>query len=206
MTGDRQRAGLLAAIGASGLTVIAAGVAVLYLLGRARREAPPSSTLRVALIGDSLAVGLARPLRALVEKAGGTLDASGRSGTTISQWLRGPLTSSLARARPDLVLVSLGTNDMKARGDKTADAVSLAGQVRAAGADLMWIDPPIMPFGDPTGVRSAIRAAVPIEAIFPSASFEIPRARDGIHPTEAGYAAWADSIWGWYLSRIGAQA
>lgn len=152
---------------------------------------------RVLLIGDSLAQGLAPPLMQLARTDGVHLTARGRQSTTIAQWADQPwLAQALAEGPFALVLVSLGTNDMKlARPAAEAAALDrLLGRIRATGALVVWIAPPTMPFPDP-GVRALVASTrVPT---FPSETLSIPRSADGIHGSIAGYAGWAGALWRW---------
>lgn len=153
-------------------------------------DAPPAAE-RVLLVGDSLAVGLAPPLRASL----GTRFASdARGGTVARQWItRGWLAAALAQHKPTLVLVSSGTND--AAGQITAEA--FAANVRDVtalaaqhGARVVWLAPPPMPYA--TAQIPAGLAASGVPTLTPPADLE--RAPDKIHCTPRGYAQWAARI------------
>lgn len=139
---------------------------------------------RVLLVGDSLAVGLGPAARA----DGATVTAKG--GTVARQWIsRGWFAAALEAARPELVLVSLGTNDATGQidaGTFAAQAAQLEQLARARGARLVWLFPPPMPFS-----LDAIRAGLSraeIDVLEPPAG--LSRSSDRIHLTPAGYAAW----------------
>lgn len=174
---------------------IAAGIGLVVTLSDVRRD--PASPKRVLLIGDSLAEGLSVPLRALVEGQGALFRADGRSGTTIGDWARANwLGDLLTSFGPDLVLVSLGTSDMRL-GDPTTEAPlvrALVARAEAAGAEVVWLEPPDMPFAD-GGVRQMVTDEAP--EVFPSDALDIARGPDDIHPTAKGYAGWAGAIWRW---------
>lgn len=175
------------------------------LLGFVDYAAPASAPVasvqgtRVLLVGDSLAAGLAAPLKKLVTADGATLATVGRVGTTIRQWARGGwLAEALAQAKPGLVLVSLGTNDMETPGDRSADIGAIVDRVRAAGAGLVWVEPPDMPtLRDRAQVRATLHATIPAERLFPGPSVPIQRAKDRIHATPQGYADLAAALWSW---------
>lgn len=144
----------------------------------------------VLLVGDSLAVGLTYPMRKLAEARGLSFVADATTGTTARQWASsGRLAADVAANRPDVVLVSLGTND--AHGDDSSFADDVATLIASTGgASVRWIVPPPMPF-DMTNVRAVLAASgVPV---FPSDK-AYPRAADGIHMPPSGYAAWAQDI------------
>ena len=159
----------------------------------------PVQGARVLLVGDSLAAGLGPPLKRLVGADGATLATVGRVGTTIRQWARGAwLAEAITQAKPGLVLVSLGTNDMESPGDRSGDIAAIVDRVRAAGAGLVWIEPPDMPtLRDRAQVRTTLHATIPAERLFPGPSVPIQRAKDQIHATPQGYADLAAALWSW---------
>lgn len=208
-----SKLGTLAAAG------IAAGILVLLGSGKKSPAGPlptgraglPSGS-RVLLIGDSFAVGLKGPLSELAANSGVPFQAQGVEGAIINQWaknstvnvpgrgsVRLALGELLLSFRPTHVLISLGTNDEKVdpgfvQTDVNAIPVLLQ-QIRAAGAEPLWIGPPSLPFPR-QGISAAARRLV--GRYFPSEIFNIPRASDGLHPRD--YAPWAALVWQWALS------
>lgn len=185
--------------------VLAAGVGLVTAVP----DAPPMSTrpptgpdARLLLVGDSLAQGLSVPLAAIAKSVGASLFVAARSGTRMDQWAssNGWLEQALAAAKPQVVLVSLGTNDMKlaTTGRQDLHMSRILSMIRAAPsgtAEPVWIMPPTLPFGDPRGIRPMLSSAA-IRS-FRSDAMTIPRAADGVHPTAAGYAGWAAHLWKW---------
>ena len=145
---------------------------------------------RVLLLGDSLAVGLSTPLRQLCKGRDATLTAQAKEGTTISAW------GSYDPPEQDVCLVSLGTNDMKML-DPLAERPkldALLARLKGKSRRVVWLAPPPMPFPD-RGVLAMIDDALRGSALAAVPSLDVPRAPDKIHPTAAGYAAWAGFIW-----------
>jgi lysophospholipase L1-like esterase len=182
--------------------LIATGIGLARLLVRGPKIKPGES--RVLLIGDSLAVGLAPPMRSLAAESNVEFFSLAKEGTRIDQWASGSwsaqLDAALASFAPTLVLVSLGTNDEYMMGDAVTRQApfleALLAKLRDAGAEVVWIGPPTLP--KPTnGIVAMLVAAIPDTNYFPSSSLAIPRASDGIHSTPRGYAGWAGSIWSW---------
>lgn len=179
---------------------LAAGVGLVVASSSKEKslpESPKSPFLRagdrVLLIGDSLAQGLSVPMKQLASEDQIAFLADGRQGTRIGQWGVEPwLSQDLATFRPTLVLVSLGTNDMRMT-DPNGERPALAALLLALrGLRALWIAPPTMPFPD-RGVRAMIAdTEVPT---FHSESLSIPRGPDGIHPTASGFAGFAGSVW-----------
>lgn len=150
---------------------------------------------RVLLVGDSLAVGLNGPMKKLAVAQGNPYQGKGVSGSRIDEWSKKYLDPELA-FDPTVVLVSLGTNDMKMAdpvGQQTKHVQAILDKARAKGARVVWILPPPMPFDD-KGVRAMVVGAAPDGAVNGEA-LDLERAGDGIHMTPNGYAAFADAVW-----------
>ncbi len=108
---------------------------------------------------------------------------------------------------PDLVLVSLGTNDAftsKTPEALAAEASELVELLRNAGAEVVWLGAPTLPptYGGRAPDLSALDAIE--EAVedagayyYDTTTLEIPRAADRLHPTPAGYSGWAGAVWQW---------
>lgn len=162
---------------------------------------------RVLLIGDSLSLGLASPLRTLARAEGVQFDSAGQSGSVLSQWggsggLNATLQQKLA-ANPTVVIVSLGTNDAYLSPASAQAEVpqldNLISQIQASGAKLAWIGPPSLPpiynnNRPDFGILNTIKGKV--TPYFASDQYVFPRS-DTLHPTGTGYADWAAKLWSW---------
>lgn len=184
----------------AGLALVA-GVGVVRLMSGPRLK----KGLRVLLIGDSLALGTLPHYSALAKEAGIEFKGLGVTGSRIDQWAGSQeLPKVLASFKPDLVLVSLGTNDafMKGAdvvGTQRAQLEKLLLQLH--GRDVVWIGPPTLPNPPSPGVvlmiQEAAGALAPRFHYFHSERLQIPRGPDAIHPTVRGYAGWAGAVWHW---------
>ena len=179
-----------------GAAAVAGGVAAAVVALRPKIR----NRSRVLLIGDSLAVGMSPHFDALSKQLGNKFSSLARSGSRIDQWASDTnLDSRLATFRPDVVLVSLGTNDeylgSGAGQRQYASTVALLQKLKAAGAEVYWIGPPKLTKHN--GVVEMIQSLVPKSDYFDSRQLEIPRGPDGLHPTARGYAAWAGAVWQW---------
>jgi len=177
---------------------LAAGAALLLLLlvGSGQSRAAGGRPQRVLVIGDSLAVGLGPRLKALAMADGASyVGVEAKGGTSAAQW-DSKISSLLQSHRPDLVLVSLGTNDA-AMSDPTVSAARIqriVDTVRASGARLVWIGMPTLPERLKADLVRQIIQKTGVEYL-DSRGFSFERTSDGIHATPAGYAAWAQAIW-----------
>lgn len=183
---------------------IMAGVGVAIVVGFAYRALRPPAQTKSLLLGDSLGVGLTKPLLAL----GIPLSSIAESGTTVRYWTtvgEEKLRQAL-KEKPAWVFVSLGANDTF-NGDAYALMASsatakLLAAIISTGAQVFWIGPPELPpiYNSRTpsqSVLDAIRAVVentPGAMWLDNSAFNIPRSADQLHPTDAGYAAWANLL------------
>lgn len=198
--------------------VAASAVGALILAGRSKKRGPlVSKSDRVVLIGDSLGVGLRKPLGALAQADGIPFFGQACGGTQIFQWVRqdthfGPCTfgqQHIRAAEPTVVLISLGTNDAYAQPaeieSERPKLQELLQDIVDMGARPIWIDPPKlekaphvpqvmeMIYADPVGRRVGMPH-------FRSDLLDIQMSGDKIHPTGAGYQTWAEALWKWLRS------
>jgi lysophospholipase L1-like esterase len=202
---SRHTAWILAGI------ALAAGVGMATLLGDPRVRLGDQS--RILLIGDSIAQGLTPHFDSLAKDAKLPFGASFEKGTRITQWTGERLLGALGASNPTLVIIALGTNDIYGKADPaklfaaTAELLAvLEQQTRpdcyGLGPDVLWIGPHLPAFPDPQ-LGAAIRDAVSgyhagcdgAAEYFDSSGLDVRLGPDGVHPTAAGYAAWAGSVW-----------
>jgi hypothetical protein len=133
-----------------GLALGAVGLFITYkgLTGGSSSAAKPAPEPRrilapgepVLLIGDSIGVGIERPLRERLEAYGSHLDALVKIGTTARYW------STHLDGRDGgypVILVSLGSNDVALGPEQEdADLAHLAALLQSRGNAVYWITPP----------------------------------------------------------------
>jgi lysophospholipase L1-like esterase len=174
---------------------IAVGGAVFGVLGAAvlvgskKRSASlgVSQRQRIALIGDSYAVGLGPELAKLLPDFRG----EGHVGTNTAQWANhaaacGTCGDWLPTFRPALVLVSLGVNDGNA--PNPTNYQTLVQALHGIGARVVWIEPP-------AGVSAPeVRTAIASLGVQTVPATRTPLGADGLHPAGTGYQTWAREI------------
>jgi lysophospholipase L1-like esterase len=160
-----------------------AGIGALVLANRRTDGlAPPK---RVALIGDSYAVGLGPELAKLLP----TFKYEGHVGTTTGAWAAhasscGQCGDWLPAFKPDLVLVSLGVNDGVSPNPTNYQTIVRA--LHGLGARVVWIEPP-------AAVNApAVRAVIASLGVQTIPATQAPLAADRLHP--ADYQTWANDI------------
>lgn len=193
--------------------LLVAGLGMFRLLNGPRIK----KGMRVLLIGDSLAVGTAPHFATMAKEAGVDFKSLAIVGTRIDQWAASPeLKSLLASFEPDLILVSLGTNDSFMQGaditsrqqaqlEKLLALLTSFSRSKDYGLGpehIVWIGPPTLPNPPSPGIPKMIQdssgsALAPRYYYFHSERLDLPRGPDKIHPTARGYAGWAGAIWHW---------
>jgi lysophospholipase L1-like esterase len=179
------------------------GVAAAAVLSGGPPKIKPG--MKIFLLGDSLAVGLTTPLQTLAQEHRVGFQAMAKEGTRIDQWAQNAaLFQAIQAFKPDLILVSLGTNDeymkLDAYEKQGSHIRTLLSKLRAF-APVVWIGPPRLPssgsytWTKSNGALQLIHENVPASHYFPSHELDIPRSPDLLHPNVKGAAGWAGEIW-----------
>ncbi|HEY6559630.1 MAG TPA: SGNH/GDSL hydrolase family protein [Polyangiaceae bacterium] len=106
----------------------------------------------------------------------------------------------LARSNPDLVLITLGANelDIPEPGQRARQVRRLIDQL--GGVPCVWIAPPLWPAArEKHALLQIIReSCAPCRYLDSTALVgELPRLRDGIHPSTEGREMWAKAVLDW---------
>lgn len=99
----------------------------------------------------------------------------------------------IAKHHPDIVILTLGTNDVFVPYPQ-----SMAGNVqnivkRIGNRECYWMGPPT--WKPDTGIVQVLKDNVAPCKFFDGSALKLERVGDGIHPTDKGGAAWAASFW-----------
>ena len=162
-------------IAAAGLALGVAGVMA------SRQASPRAATVprRIALIGDSYAVGLGPELAKLLPN----FTYAGQVGAPTARWASW-LPGWLVGYQPTLTLVALGVNDGNAPNSANYHAVVSA--LGGIGSRVVWIEPP-------AGVNApAVRRVIESLGVETVPGSVVALRPDGVHPQS--YAAWAAVI------------
>jgi hypothetical protein len=150
-----------------------------------------------------MAGGLKGPLGSALSAAGHTLSTLHTDSTHTAVWAANNYPARLvSQYQPALLLVALGTNDIS-KQRPTSETASAARQIvaAAAGRRVMWIGPPSGP-SHISRDRGTIQALISSGAeYFDSRTLPLSF-YDGVHPTTAGFQAWARAI----AARVGSGA
>lgn len=110
------------------------------------------------------------------------------------------LQEMLAKHSPDLVILTLGANDvMDPYPASLASTIrSIAHKLSANGRACFWMAPPVWKKDLDRGIVAAIKDNAAPCKVFDATYMTIARAGDGIHPTDRGGATWADAFFDFY--------
>jgi lysophospholipase L1-like esterase len=156
---------------------------------------------KVLLVGDSMGQGIAPFLQRRVEAAGGSFVGASEQSSTIIWWQgSGKLRTLIAQHRPDIIFIALGSNELY-----VTDAEARAALIRSMLAEIgqreaYWIGPPAWKPG--SRLLPVIEENFQTGHFYNSDRLDVPRGKDGKHPTLEGYERWVELIWRWYARTI----
>ncbi|HEX8495124.1 MAG TPA: hypothetical protein VF658_19950 [Pyrinomonadaceae bacterium] len=156
----------------------------------------------VLLVGDSMAEGIGWSLKGKVLAAGGRYVGEPWCSSTTCTWQEsGRLSEVLARHKPDIVFIALGSNEIFIKDAEKSRAPAIRRMVEELGErPAYWIGPPS--WKPDKGIVNVIEANFQPGHFYNSNDLKVPRRKDGAHPTVEGYQTWTELIWDWY-ARIG---
>ncbi len=151
----------------------------------------------VLLIGDSMAEGLGWFLRGKVEEAGGRYILESRQSSTIPSWEGGKLKEAIERHKPDVLFISLGSNELFVMKPEQTRAPLIQQMTKEIGdLNAFWIGPPS--WKPDNGLVRVIEENFQPNHFYNSNDLKVERRGDGAHPTREGFEIWANLIWDWY--------
>lgn len=151
----------------------------------------------VVLIGDSMAEGLGWFLREKIEAAGAHYIIESWQSSTIPGWQNGRLRKLIERHKPDVLFISLGSNELFIKNPEETRAPLIRQLTKDIG-DLpaFWIGPPS--WKPDNGLVHVIETNFQPDHFYNSNDLKVPRRSDDAHPTREGFETWANLVWDWY--------
>lgn len=157
-------------------------------------ERPAALAERILHVGDSMVPLVGNYLRPLVQRRGGKyyID-SVTSSSTLSWDNERRLQQAMYRYNPEVILISLGSNELFDREPKRrAPAIErLVADTR--GRPCLWIGPPA--WKQDFGFTEVLKAHLGHCRYLDSTALKLPRMEDGRHPSWAGSHRWATVTW-----------
>jgi acyl-CoA thioesterase-1 len=158
--------------------------------------------------GDSMVgfyAGFEKGLGPYYEAMGSKYVQDATTNAAIASFDRGEhFAKMLAAHNPDLVLITLGANDvfLPAPERVAKNVASIA--KKTAGRKCFWIGPPL--WKKDTGVVEVIRDNCAPCIFYDSSSLKLERRADGIHPDDKGGETWAKAFFDFYKTQPGAPS
>ena len=143
--------------------------------------------------------GLTKALEARFTAEGAKLVREYKVSESLVSFDKSPrLKELLAQHKPDIVVITLGTNDALVPHPEAyaANVRSIAKRVGAR--ESYWMGPPL--WKADTGIVAMLRDNVAPCRFFDGSKLELQRRSDGIHPTDKGGADWAAAFWSHFTS------
>ena len=167
------------------------------------RSEPPSLAGKTVLhVGDSMvggAGGLTKALEARFSAEGAKLVRDFKVSESLVSFDKSPrLRELLAQHKPDVVIITLGTNDALVPHPEVYAANVRSIVKRASARECYWMGPPL--WKADTGILAMLRDNVAPCRFFDGSKLELQRRSDGIHPTDKGGADWAAAFWTYFTS------
>lgn len=156
---------------------------------------------KVLFIGDSMTGWMAERLNAYGVKDGFEVATVVWDGSTIRKWgASSALAGMISEQHPDVVLISLGMNELFERNPASALGSRLDSIIAALGSTpYLWIGPPSWP-GHAEGEKLVewLSDTLGPGRFFNSFSLSIPRqSKNNPHPTREGIIKWIDNLVEW---------
>jgi lysophospholipase L1-like esterase len=161
--------------------------------------APLPTGTTVLQIGDSFAGALGIDLNRELKDSGVRGVLRYETSTYIPTWAsKKDLDAYLSRFRPDLVLITLGANELLIP-DPSQRAPTIHRLVRRLGGrPCVWVAPPLWEGARPDLLATIREACAPCVYLDSSALVpDLERMRDHIHPSMQGRKIWAKAVLAW---------
>src|SRR6185437_6723539 len=151
---------------------------------------------RILLLGDSMVEVLEPRLADYCLQNGHKLFPAIWYASTTASWASGPELADLLReVDPSLVVFALGSSELTVRRIEERER-HVRNILRRVGArPLLWIGPPN--WREDTGINAMLARVLGPRCFFSSATLELERGPDGIHPNKVGGAKWAEAFVRW---------
>ena len=158
------------------------------------RHVPAAQARRVLHVGDSMVPLVANYLRPVVQQRGGAYHIISEVSSSTSTWAsRRLLHEATYDYDPDLILISLGSNELFAPPTRAVqrDIQQIVHQTRRR--PCLWIAPPA--WKPDHGFLALLKANLGHCRYFDSTQLDLPRMPDGRHPSWTGGHRWATAVW-----------
>ena len=165
----------------------------------AKEEAVDTTKQRLLIFGDSMTQLLALRLSDYANKNGHTLTCVTWNGSGTRQW---SVTDTLVRymrsVNPTHVFICLGSNELYSADLKNIRRRAEAIIQKIGNVPYTWVGPPN--WAEDKGINTVFKQVAGKHHFFLSKGLELPRQKDGRHPTYQGGVIWTDHLVAWLKS------
>jgi hypothetical protein len=156
---------------------------------------PAAEALRVLHVGDSMVPLVGNYLRPLVwkKKRNYWIDSIASSSTLDWGGDKRLLQDAMYRYNPDLILISLGSNELFDPTPERRAAAIRQIVTDTRGRACLWIGPPA--WKRDLGFIDVLKKNLGHCRYFDSTKLDLPRMADGRHPDWTGGYKWASAVW-----------
>jgi hypothetical protein len=156
----------------------------------------PTPREKILLLGDSMVEVVGPRLADYALENGHEMVPAIWYGSTTSAWAKSPELGQLLREiDPSLVIVVLGSSELTRRDIESRRPMIEALVKRIGSRKLVWIGPPN--WRADTGINDLAESVVGKDRFFRSATLDLTRKKDGIHPDASGGRAWTAAFVRW---------
>jgi len=160
----------------------------------------PLTGKTVLHVGDSMVggnLGLTRALEHRFTAEGAKFVRDYKVSESIVSYDKSPkLKDLIAKHNPDIVILTLGTNDVFVPYPAAMAANVQSIVKRIGNRECYWMGPPT--WKPDTGIVQVIKDNAAPCKFFDASSLKLQRSGDGIHPTDRGGAEWATHFWSFF--------
>ncbi len=174
----------------------AAAALAALTMALAAQVGAEDSERKILLVGDSMAWSLGLEMQPLVEAGGDEFRFRHKTSDSIRAFAaNNRLKEDLIKYKPDVVLISLGSNEGLIPKPESLAAPIKKIVAQVGDTPCYWIGPPM--WTPDTGVVRVLEENAAPCRFFNSTPLKLDRRHDGYHPSREGSKRWAEAILAW---------
>lgn len=150
----------------------------------------------VLVVGDSMVEAIYKPIGKMFKLNDINCSFEFKRGTRLDYWIKNPVLANYERNKPDLVIISLGTNDLVSKKTNTRiinefeSLISIFENMGVPRKNILIVATPIV---NDNNLNNELKSHFNTQ-VFDSKEMNLVFSKDGIHPTMESDLVWAASI------------
>ena len=156
-----------------------------------------TNQIKIAIIGDSQSEGLLKPLNNYCRENGYNFSLAmvWYSATCFNFGYADTVSKVLEKYQPDVVFIVLGLNELLAKDIQKRKKATESFISKLKNFPYFFIGP--ANYKEDFGINQVFESCAAPKTFYPSKKLNLPRGKDGRHPSKQGYVIWMDSIAHW---------